>query len=81
VLRFFKVSPSTAELQTIERASQVYSKEAYAKRAFLADTDAKQKHVSDAVREAAAKWATEPYQLLEQKRLETNHQVKNHECN
>jgi hypothetical protein len=70
VLRFFKVSPSTAELETIERESQVYSKEAYVKRTFSADTDAKQKLASGAAREAAAKWATEPYQLLEQKRLE-----------
>lgn len=81
VLRFFKVSPSTAELETIERESQVYSKEAHAKRAFLADTDAKQKLASDAVREAAAKWATGPYQVLEQKRLEQTSQVKNHEYN
>jgi hypothetical protein len=70
VLRFFKVNPSTTELETIERGSQTYSKEAYVKRTFVADTDAKQKLASDAVREAAAKWASEPYQILEQKRLE-----------
>ncbi len=81
VLRFFKVSPSTTELETIERASHVYSKEAYVKRTFLADTNAKQELASDAVREAAAKWATDPYQLLEQKRLEQTNQVNNHECN
>jgi hypothetical protein len=81
VLRFFKVGPSTAELETIERASRVYSKEAYVKRTFLADTDAKQKLASNAVREAAAKWATEPYQLLEQKRLEQTNQVNNYDCN
>ncbi len=81
VLRFFKVSPSTAELETIAHASQTYSKQAGAKRAFVADTDAKQKLASEAVREAAAKWATEPYQLLEQKRLEQSSQVNHHECN
>ena len=72
VLSFFKVRPSTEELETIERASQTYSKEAGAKRTFVADTDSKQKLASKAVREAAARWATEPYQLLEQKRLELN---------
>lgn len=81
VLRFFKVSPSAAELETIARASQTYSKQVGAKRTFVADTDAKQKLASDAVREAAAKWATEPYQLLEQKRLEQSSQVNHHECN
>lgn len=72
VLSFFKVRPSNEELKTIERASQMYSKEADVKRTFVADTDAKQKLASETVREAAARWATEPYRLLEQKRLELN---------
>ncbi len=81
VLRFFKVSPSTTELETIEQGIRIYSKEPSGKRTFSGDTDAKQKLASDAVREAAAKWATEPYQLLEQKRLEQQtNQVNNHEC-
>jgi len=70
VLNFFKVSPSREELERIERASQVYSKEAAGTRVFVTDTNAKQKLASDAVREAAAKWAAEPYDLLEQRRLE-----------
>ena len=70
VLRFFKVSPSAKELETIEHGSQMYSKEASGSRSFVADADAKQKLASDAVREAAVKWASEPYQLLEQKRLD-----------
>jgi hypothetical protein len=70
VLRFFKVSPSATELETIERGNQIYSKEVSAERKFVADTKAKQKFASEAVREAAAKWATESYQLLEQKCLE-----------
>ena len=74
VLSFFKVSHSTDELETIARASQIYSKEASGTRTFVADTDAKQKLASSAVREAAAKWATEPYQRLEQKRLELTNQ-------
>ena len=70
VLRFFKVSPSATELETIERGSQLYSKEVSGIRTFVTDTEAKQKFASEAVREAAAKWACEPYQLLEQKRFE-----------
>jgi hypothetical protein len=76
VLRFFKVSPSATELETIEHGSQIYSKEAGAKRAFVADTEAKQKFASEAVREAAAKWAAGPYQRLEQKRLEQTIQIR-----
>jgi len=70
VLRFFKVSPSATELETIEHGSQIYSKEVSAQRKFVADAEAKQTFASGAVREAAATWAVEPYQLLEQKRLE-----------
>jgi len=72
LLRFFKVSPSATELETIEHGSQIYSKEASRKRTFVADADAKQKFASEAARKAAATWASEPYQLLEQKRLEMN---------
>jgi hypothetical protein len=71
VLNFFKVSPSTEELNKIARACSVYSKEASGTRAFSADAGAKQKLASDRVREAAAAWAIEPYRLLEQKRLKT----------
>lgn len=76
VLRFFKVSPSATELETIEHGSQIYSKDAGARRAFVADTEAKQKFASEAVREAAAKWAVGPYQRLEQKRLEQTVQIR-----
>jgi hypothetical protein len=69
VLRFFKVSPSAQELEQIEHGSQMYSKEPSGSRSFVSDADAKQQLASGAVREAAAKWASEPYQLLEQKRL------------
>ena len=67
VLNFFKVSPSTEELETIVRMSGVYSKEASGTRAFVADTDTKQKLASDLVREMSEQWAGEPYRLLEQK--------------
>lgn len=70
VLRFFKVSPSAQELEKIEHGSQMYSKEASGSRSFVTDADAKQQLASNAVREAAVKWASEPYQLLEQKRLD-----------
>ncbi len=67
VLSFFKVSPSTEELETIARGSRVYSKEASGTRTFVADADAKQKLASDLVREVARRWAMEPYRQLEAK--------------
>jgi hypothetical protein len=72
VLRFFKVSPSTPELEAIERTSGIYSKEVSGTRAFVADTEAKQKLASDAARDMAAAWANEPYRLLEQRRTDLN---------
>lgn len=68
VLRFFKVSSSADELPAIERASQVYSKEASGTRAFVADTAAKRELASDLIREMAERWAMEPYRQLEEKR-------------
>src|SRR5215217_5301183 len=73
VLKFFNVSPSAEEMETITRASSVYSKEASGRRAFVADTDAKKKLTSDLIREMAERWASEPYRLLEQKRFELMH--------
>ena len=69
VLEFFKVSPSTQELEAIARASGVYSKEVSRTRPFEADAGAKQNIASVMVREMAARWSNEPYQRLEQKRL------------
>jgi len=66
VLKFFKVSLSTDELETIARTSGVHSKDGT--RAFVADADTKQKLASDLVREMSERWAGEPYRLLEQKR-------------
>ena len=68
VLRFFKVSPSVDEVSAIERGSHLYSKEASATRAFVADSGAKNQLASDLIREMAEEWATEPYRLLEQMR-------------
>lgn len=68
VLKFFGVLPTNAEMETITRQSQNYSK-ATAARAFVADTEAKQQLVTDLIREVAARWANKPYQLLEHKRL------------
>lgn len=72
VLEFFKLSPSADEMDTIARASRIYSKEASGTRAFVADADAKQKLASDLIREMAERWAGEPYRLLEQKRLNSS---------
>jgi len=70
VLQFFHRSPSAEEMETIARGSRIYSKEVSGTRAFIDDADAKQKGASNLVREMAARWASEPYRLLEQKRLE-----------
>ena len=70
VLRFFKVSPSSEELEKIERGSRIYSKEASGTRSFVTDTDAKQQLASNLVREVAETWAMKPYQRLERRRLD-----------
>src|SRR6185369_16344935 len=67
VLNFFKVDLSTEEMETIARIMKAYSKEASGTRAFVADTETKQKLASDFIRELSERWATEPYRLLEQK--------------
>lgn len=65
VLNFFKVCPSSEELETIARTSVRYSKEASGTRTFVADADTKQKLASELVREMSERWAAEPYQNLE----------------
>jgi len=72
VLNFFKVDPSTEELETIARTSGVYSKEASGTRAFVADIDRKQKLASDLVREMSERWASEPYKNLENRVILSN---------
>ena len=72
VLRFFKVSPSSEELEKIARGSRIYSKESSGTRTFVADAGTKQQLASDLVREVAETWAMKPYQQLERKRLEIN---------
>jgi hypothetical protein len=71
VLNFFGVEPAAAELETIARQSQTYSKSISGERAFVADTDAKQRAAGEHVHEVAERWANEPYRLLEQKRIGT----------
>lgn len=70
VLKFFGVKPAAAEMDNIARQTQKYSKTASGERAFVADAEAKQLVATDLVREMAERWATGPYKLLEQKRLE-----------
>lgn len=72
VLRFFKVIPSSDELETIVRGSHMYSKEVSGTRTFVADADAKQQLASNLVREMAERWAMKPYRLLERKRPGNN---------
>ncbi|HSK64137.1 MAG TPA: sulfotransferase [Pyrinomonadaceae bacterium] len=68
VLKFFGVIPTEAEMETIARQSHNYSKATLARR-FVADTESKHTLATDFIREAAARWANKPYQLLEHKRL------------
>lgn len=68
VLRFFGIYPAAAEMETIARQSQTYSKALSAERPFVADAEAKQRAATDLVREMAGRWASKPYQLLEHKR-------------
>jgi hypothetical protein len=70
VIRFFKIAPSPGEIEAVTHASQVYSKDIYSERSFIADSDTKQLAASALVRDLAERWATGPYQLLEQKRTE-----------
>jgi len=68
VLEFFGVNPAATEMETIARQTQKYSKAASGERAFVADAEAKQIAATAFVREMAAAWAAESYQLLEQNR-------------
>lgn len=69
VLKFFGVDTTAAEAQTIVRQTEKYSKSASGSRAFVADTEAKQRAATAFVREMAEAWAADAYQSLEQKRL------------
>ena len=75
VLRFFNVNPSSNELDEIARCSALYSKEASSMREFVADAHAKRQRASALIREMAAAWASEPYRLLEEKRMHSNNLV------
>jgi hypothetical protein len=68
VLKFFGVSPAAAEMDNIARQTQKYSKAASGERAFVADTETKQRAATALVRDMAAAWANDSYQLLEQER-------------
>ena len=66
VLNFFKVDLSSEELETIARTTKAYSKDASGTRAFVTDSDTKQKLASERVRELSERWAGKPYRLLEE---------------
>lgn len=70
VLSFFRISPSSEEMEAITRVSRTYSKQTSQTREFIADTEAKQKLASNLIRETVERWALEPYQQLERKRLQ-----------
>jgi hypothetical protein len=66
ILNFFKLRPSSAELERIASATRIYSKEVSATREFVPDADAKQKLASKLARDVAERWAIQPYHLLEE---------------
>jgi hypothetical protein len=68
ILNFFKINPSSKELERIATVSRIYSKEDRGTRTFVPDSDAKHELASDLVREMAERWAKGPYHLLEQSR-------------
>jgi hypothetical protein len=70
VLSFFRISPSSEEMEAIARVSRAYSKQTSQTREFIADAEAKQKLASNLIRETVARWALEPYQQLERKRVQ-----------
>jgi hypothetical protein len=70
VLSFFNVTPSAEEMKTIEQTIGLYAKEVSATRPFVADSEIKKQTASELVRKMAARWASEPYHQLEQKRLQ-----------
>jgi hypothetical protein len=70
VLNFFSLIPSAEEMETISTGSRVYSKEASGAHTFVADSESKRRSASELMREAAERWAMEPYRRLEEKRNE-----------
>jgi hypothetical protein len=57
-------------MEAIARVSRAYSKQTSQTREFIADAEAKQKLASNLIRETVARWALEPYQQLERKRVQ-----------
>jgi hypothetical protein len=70
IVNFFGIEPSAAESEAIRRVSGLYSKDPSFERAFSADSDSKRAEATEDVREAAERWAGEPYRLLERLRRE-----------
>lgn len=64
VTRFFGAAPTGEELAQIERVSRVYSKDPARRREYEDDGDAKRLRATPLVREAAERWAREPYERL-----------------
>lgn len=75
VLNFFKIDLSSEELETIARTTKAYSKEVSGTRAFVADVDIKRKLASDLIREMSERWASGPYNLLEEKSSKSRNPV------
>jgi hypothetical protein len=69
VLQFFSVDPTRGEVESIEKVSQLYSKDLKATRLFAPDSENKQETASRLVTEMVRNWASQSYQNLEKRRL------------
>jgi hypothetical protein len=64
IVRFFGVKPTAAESARIEKITGLYAKDAQPARRFEPDAEEKRAAASPLVREAAERWAYEPYRRL-----------------
>ena len=65
ILRHLAITPELVDQQVLHKAFATYSKDANQARAFTNDAQQKQADASEAVREAVAAFAAEPYAQLE----------------
>jgi hypothetical protein len=70
-LQFFSVDPTRQEIEAIGRTSQLYSKDIDASQSFAPDSEGKRSIASSLVNEMARTWASQGYQMLENKRRMT----------
>jgi hypothetical protein len=72
VLRFFKLARRATKWTRSRGAADSIQKKLQARASLWPTRMLKQQHASVLIREMAAAWASEPYRLLEQKRIQSN---------